>query len=417
MFLSLCCAVMLGQPNILVVVWDDIGVDRLPQYGLSADVPATPHLDAFLSGASWFPTALARPSCSPTRASMMTGRYPEKHGVGEALTGNVDFALPASELTLAEVFASSGYSTCLVGKYHLGNQTLLGGDPFHPIGAGFQCAGFTPGNPGDYFDWERISVTNTGVYVEETLNTYITTQVTDDAVVSLQTLPEPWFLWVGYHAAHKPFHVPPLHLHSRGNQTTALGQFLAMVEALDTETGRLLGAIPDNTVVVLVTDNGTPAQVSDLPSAKGSIRNGGTRVLMAFAGPGVDPGVGAGLATVDDVFPTVLDLAGVACPAVHLDGVSLVPAFSGTPARTEAYTSKFRLGGVDHQQRVVHEDEYSLLRFVDDAKERMYVLPVDPWELTSICTFCPQEPCCGVPFDLQPTYRQMREVIEANQLE
>ena len=212
-----------------------------------------------------------------------------------------------------------------------------------PNMAGYGHFAGTLGNlqlPENYFEWERIedgvAATSTG---------YATSVQVDDALAFIGTATEPWFCSVNFSAPHNPFHAPPQELHSEDlsqagdpNQNTR-PYFKAMVEALDTEIGRLLeglGAQADHTLVIFVTDNGTPTKaappVLPVDHAKGSMYEGGIHVPLIVRGPGVlVPGSACdALVDVTDVFATVAEVAGidpaaVLPPGVALDGRSLLP--------------------------------------------------------------------------------------------
>jgi arylsulfatase A-like enzyme len=335
--------------NVLVLVADDLGVELLSAYGPELDQPSTPVLDQLALDGVRFTHAWASPLCTPTRAALLTGRHSLRTGLGELLGGIQDtdlgsYGLPLGELTLPELLdqgSGGAWSTACIGKWHLGSLAV--GGALSPNLAGFDYFAGTLGNlqlPENYFEWERIedglSSTETG---------YATTVQVDDALAFIGQATEPWLCSVNFSAPHNPFHAPPPELHSVDlseagdpNQNTR-PYFKAMVEALDTELGRLLDGLGDDaahTLVIFVTDNGTPTKaalpVLPVDHSKGSMFEGGIRVPLIVRGPGVlFPGsVCDALVDVTDVFATVADVAGidpatVLPPGVTLDGRSLLP--------------------------------------------------------------------------------------------
>jgi arylsulfatase A-like enzyme len=230
------------------------------------------------------------------------------------------------------LLAAAGYRTAVIGKWHLANQ--CNGQMLHPLLVGFETHRGTVGNIGDYFAWEYwVDGVSQGL---ET--TYATTKVVDEALAVIASFGEqPWFVQVAFQAPHKPIHQPPPELTGitlQADSPPSLG-FRAVIEALDTELGRLLASLaPEvlrNTVVIVMSDNGTPGSlVQDqvFKPAKGSVHEHGSRVPLIIAGPRVPAGVQRfGLVQEVDVAMTVLDLAGAELPT--RDGLSVLPYLLG----------------------------------------------------------------------------------------
>ncbi|MFT4624959.1 MAG: arylsulfatase A-like enzyme [Myxococcota bacterium] len=329
-------------PNVLLVVADDLGVDFLSIYGATgAPVPATPTLDALASEGVRFADAWSSPLCSPTRSELLTGRRAWRWGLGTAVRHLDSIDFPPDAITLPEVLGP-GWGAAFVGKWH-----LTAGDPAltAPLDQGFDHWSGTLGNIGPensptrrsgqtYTEWERVEDGVLGLS-----KVYATTDTVDDALVQVRTLPEPWFVEVAFNAGHSPYHFPDPSLLSRDwrlGPSTQSFKFGAMIEALDTELGRLLTSLPpdvaDRTIVVFVGDNGTPGGVVPEP-AKGTVYQAGVHVPLLVRGPGVAAGVVVE-APVDlvDLPATVADLAGVGFPE-PVDGVSLVPCLSDPGCR------------------------------------------------------------------------------------
>lgn len=335
-----------GKPNILFVLTDDHGKDASAEYSLSADIPSTPNFSALANDGLVFDNLWVSPSCSPTRAALISGRY--GHQTNVLTPGN---ALPASEIVLQSFLktdsATSDYTSALIGKWH------LGGGQTGPNDFGIDhFAGITGGGVSDYFDWD-INVNGTTT----TTTSYATSELTDQAIdwVSAQT--QPWFLWLAYNAPHTPFHLPPANLHGRNlSGTTAdinanqRAYYLAAIEAMDTEFGRLMNSLPEavreNTIVIFIGDNGTPTQVKDQSvaqnGAKGSLFQGGVNTPMFMSGAGITRRGERenAIITQTDFFPTVVELAGGTLSS-YQDGQSFLTLLTNPalPQRDYSYTT------------------------------------------------------------------------------
>jgi arylsulfatase A-like enzyme len=323
-----------GAENVLIVVLDDVGVDKVSGWGLHPAAPATPRLDALAAAGVRFDRAYAEPSCSPTRAALLTGRHPSRTAVGRWIDPRPDLAgLPDAEVTLAEALkqAPDDWATAAIGKWHL--SVFAGGSPeLDPNRQGFDTfrgilgnpnmASTSDGQPRGHDHWERV-VDGTITWEDR----WLTSVQVDDALEVAAGLPEPWLLYVGLSAAHSPWTVPP-GLPTGG---TDAERFARIVTHLDGELGRLLDGLPEpaRTTVIVLSDNGTPGEVVTPPwdpaRAKGMLYEAGVRVPLIVAGPRVaSPGsVSTALVHVTDLFSTVLDVAGL--PLAELRGVDGSP--------------------------------------------------------------------------------------------
>jgi len=279
--------------NILVILADDLGVDLVGAYAEGADLPPTPNVDGLAADGVLFRNAWSDPVCSPTRATILTGQYGFRTRVGfgvdfEALEPGVD-ALSRTELTIPEMldaFTDGAYAHSAFGKWHLGTSGV--GDLASPNEAGFShyagaLSNFEP--PEGYYDWTRVE---DGVATPET--SYATTVNVDDALAWIATAPEPWFCYLAFNAPHSPFEVPPAALHTvdvSSGTTRVVAK--AMVEAMDTEIGRLLAGISATTTVIFLGDNGTSPGVVFPPftpdKAKGTLFEGGINVPLIVRSP------------------------------------------------------------------------------------------------------------------------------------
>jgi len=316
--------------NVLLIVVDDLGLDHLLTYGLATDAPPTPNIDTLATESVLFENAYTYAVCTPTRAAILTGRYGRRTGAVHPIQFlESTYELPVEEVTAPEMLRESPwfvYANSAIGKWHLGAIAGVSG-PLHPNLSGFDdhrgSAGNLPhnvlGGGTGYFFWEKV-INGTVTQSEE----YASSATTDDTLDRIDLMPEPWFAYVAYNAPHGPFHVPPPELHSYvgldGESPDHL-KYDAMVEALDSEIGRLLDSLaPDlraRTTVIFVGDNGTPTEVITPPfdstRGKNTPYDGGVQVPMLVSGPLVSqPGTTTtALVHAMDIYATMAHIAGV----------------------------------------------------------------------------------------------------------
>ena len=358
-----------GSGNVLILLIDDVGVDKVGAYG-APYAATTPQLDALARQGIRFDNAYAAPLCSPARAQLLTGRHGRRTGIGTITERDSNASeLPPAARTLPEALqhAPEPWSNGAIGKWHLAGHAAPDWET-HPNRQGFQHFAGTRGNPQykpdrGYAAWSR-NVNG----VVTTSDVYLTTGTVDDALARLEELPEPWLLYVAFNAAHVPIHLPPRRLLASPVPRGASGprQHDAMIEAMDTEIGRLLRDMDQQvlarTTIVALADNGTSrfgletGQGPPRNRIKDSVYQGGVRVPLIVTGPHVaNPGTTeAALVHITDLFPTVLDLAGMPTHGsleldgeiTALDGVSLVPLLRGgsMPDRL-VYTELFEPNG------------------------------------------------------------------------
>lgn len=319
-------AVVSTPPNILILIADDLGVEQLASFGIGSSPAVTPNLDQLAREGISFSNVWVQPTCSPTRATLLTGRYGFQTGVGVPPGGsdgdypgvarengiptleefaNFDISqkpheiyenigpvfekfskfyisadndylvsrpqsmgLPTSELTLPEVFRSSefAYATGVIGKWHLGDGR--NGWLQHPGNAGFDFYSVNMLNqPESFFAWYE----NTNGDLEQRTG-YTPTQKIDDAINWIgQQENNPWFLWLAFNLPHYPHHVPVVE--SLDTSSTEASDPRAaldvMTSRMDQEIGRLFEAIGEaeleNTIIVFIGDNGTTGEANDPP--------------------------------------------------------------------------------------------------------------------------------------------------------
>lgn len=302
-------------PNILFVIADDMGKDATPNYSEGQEKPQMPTLEMLANSGITFDNVWAYPVCSPTRASIITGKLGYHTGVLE-----VEQDISLSEESLHDFVKSQSngaYDTALIGKWHLSNNIT---DP-NNMGIDY-FSGIIGGGVSSYTNWKEVT---NGSRTDNT--SYTTTAFSSSAIDWISNREKPWFLWLAFNAPHTPFHLAPANLHQQGSlpsddasiAANPLPYYFSAIEALDKELGRVIAAIPnglENTIVIFLGDNGTPSQVIQTPyrlrRAKGSIHQGGINVPMVIAGAGVNrKGVReTALIQSTDLFTTIAQMAG-----------------------------------------------------------------------------------------------------------
>jgi arylsulfatase B len=371
-------------PNLVVVLLDDFGLDMAsfdassPCYDV-ADVENDaymPNIAALCESGLRFERAWASPTCSPTRAAILTGRHPYQTGVYAPVSAGhvLDLDTPTLPALLPR------YTAANIGKWHVS----LGADDPRRAGWG-HFAGLIAGALPSYTGWDR---TEDGTTAFET--GYATTVNVDDALAWLDTVgDEPFLLWLGFNAPHAPYHVPPGSDLEPYVEGAAHPWAAAMSEVLDAELGRLISEIVaqhrwEETVIVVMGDNGSTENTADSPfrpgRVKGSLYEGGLRVPLIVAGPGVTAGSTDALVSAVDLFPTLLELAGVAAP--ESDGIS----FASCLATGDCAGSGASLAQIDHDVTgtALRDDTHKLICFPDHAE--LYDLAQDPFESTDLGT-------------------------------
>ncbi len=393
-----------SYPNILFLIADDLGVDWGPCF---AEHDLMPNVERLCDNGVVFDRTYSTPSCAPTRATLLTGRYALRTRAGATRRHRPDDP-PNRNLSLEEIIIpevldqieGGNYRHAAFGKWHL-SDTFNGGLR-NPLLAGFQNYWGTF-SFADYFKWPRHDNGKRGGEVRK----YKTTAFVDDAISWIDdTGNRPWFAWVAFYNPHSPWHLPPLYLHdfdhldpnpdfasAKDDPSYAHAYFSAMLQALDTEIGRLLhfveSAVERDTYIVFIGDNGTSKGVA-VPDFgrnrfKSTIWEGGIHVPLVVSGPDiVEPGrrVSA-LVNSTDLFATVIELAQgrsvLEQSPVALDSISLVPYLRDrrTPALREwAFVDT----GNQHRKfrHAVIEGTYKLI--VQSESLRLYDLENDPYE-------------------------------------
>jgi len=380
------------KPNILLIVVDDLGYGDLGCYG--AKDLRTPHLDRLASEGVRFTDAYASaPVCSPTRAALITGRYPQRSGFEWVIRyKEKDRGLPASESSLPRLLKTAGYRTALFGKWHLGYK-----EEFAPNAHGFdEFFGFL-GADLDYWSHKDANG-DPGLYentklVEE--KGYLTDLITKRGVDFIEkNAKKPFFLEMAYNAPHWPFQTPDKPDDARdeksyGPEVGTRADYVKMVEHLDAGIGQLLKSLEKqqlsrDTLVIFFSDNGGERLSNNAPLFHGkyTLWEGGIRVPCLFRWPNVIPaGAVSGQAMITtDVAASILAAAGVARPADSPpDGEDILPILSKKRPVQER-TLFWRLPRPDEKfgQKAVRRGKW---KYVEDREMGLlFDLEVDPGE-------------------------------------
>ncbi|WP_435021332.1 sulfatase [Tundrisphaera sp. TA3] len=409
------------RPNVVLIVADDLGWADLGCYG--STYHKTPNLDRLAMQGTRFTHAYAAcPVCSPSRAAMLTGRYPARLHLTDWLPGRADRptqkmirpiirqALPLEETTIAEAVAAVGYDTATMGKWH------LGGDGFLPEQQGFavNVGGTATGSPpGGYFRFK------TPTLAARADDEYLTDRLGEEAAQYIDAhRDKPFFLYLPHYAVHTPLQARAEAIARYKAATPKAGSkqnnptYAAMMESLDDAVGRVLKALDDakladRTVVIFTSDNGglsvkegpgTPSTSNaPLRDGKGYLHEGGIRVPLIVRWPGVtQPGAITQVpASGQDLFPTVLTLAGTKpAPNATIDGVDLVPVLrgSGTPRREALfwhYPHYSNQGG--KPGGAILQGYRKLIENYEDGRLELYDVAIDPMEVDDLAADHPEE--------------------------
>lgn len=313
-----------AAPNIVLILCDDLGYGDLGCYGSGL---RTPNLDRMATGGVRFTNFCSADAlCSPSRASLLTGRYPTRVGVPYVLMPTDTGGLDPAETTLAAALKTRGYHTMCIGKWHLGRP-----EPYLPTNRGFD----------DYFGIPysndmnpRVLLRGTQV-VEQTADLdSLTPRYTAEAVRFIEAAKgSPFFLYMPQTYPHIPLGASP-----RFRGKSPLGLYGDVVEEIDWSVGEVLaalarGGVERDTLVLFTSDNGPWYQGSPgrLRGRKGTTYEGGIREPFLARWPGRIPEGRTvnGVASMMDIFPTVARLSGAALPSRRLDGIDIWPMLSG----------------------------------------------------------------------------------------
>jgi len=399
-------------PNVILILIDDMGWTDLSCYG--STFYETPNIDLLAaSGMRMTSGYSACTVCSPTRAAVMTGKYPARLHITDWIAGhNRPFAklnvpdwwqyLPHEETTIAESFKAAGYATCHIGKWHLGKEA------YWPRTQGFDIniGGNHRGQPPSYFfPYERDNIKLPGLS-EGKPGEYLTDRLTDEAIAFVSAhKDQPFLLYLPHYGVHTPLQAKPEKIakyQAKANPARPQhnATYAAMIESLDEGIGRLMTHLDnlqlrDNTIVVFTTDNGglelNQVTANDpLRAGKGSAYEGGVRVPLIVSFPGrIRVASTSDVPAMSiDLFPTLVELCGVAPkPQPAWDGVSIAPVLleKGAVNREALYWHypHYHPGGAT-PYGAVRTGDWRLVEFYEDGKVELYNLASDIGETNDL---------------------------------
>lgn len=412
-------------PNIVFILTDDLGYHDLGVTG--STFYETPHIDRIaLEGIQFVNGYATCQVCSPSRASIQTGKYPARlkitDWIGAAagtgwkrntrlLPPQYQRQLPADEVTLAEAFAAAGYKTFFAGKWHLGDQGSFPEDHGFEINIGGHHRGSPPGGFFSPYDNPKLKDGPAGEYLPLRLG-----QETADFIAANRD--QPFLAFLSFYAVHAPLETTrprwEKYRQKALAQATPAHRFLfdrtlpvrqvqdhpvyaGLLEATDEAVGLVLDrldelGLTDNTIVVFTSDNGGVSAgdakaTSNLPlrGGKGRQWEGGIREPFFIRFPGVvQPGSKSDVPAIGtDFFPTLLELCQLPlCPEQHVDGVSLAPVLRGEtlPARSLFwhYPHYGNQGG--EPSSIILQEPWKLIHYYEDGRRELYDLATDPGE-------------------------------------
>ena len=395
-----------ARPNILFILTDDQGWPTLSCYG--GKLVRTPHLDALAQQGMRFNAAYVMPQCTPTRAALLTGQHTARNRLWHVIGNHYNYPmarmrepvyadnLPRETFTVAKGLRAAGYTTGIIGKWHLNTN------------ADGNYTGLRPEAATHYgFD---VSITTNGG--EQATGDKGVNRFTDEAVKFITARKDqPWFLYLAHHTVHGPVVAPPetvAKFRAGGAPEKGLhnATYLAAIEHMDASIGRLLSALDtlgqrERTLVVFLSDNGGVHQIYDaapftgadsaarttpttlqvvteefsnapLRAGKGSHYEGGIRVPCLVRWPGVVPAgqVSDTPVHVTDWLPTLFDAAGATAPATHVvDGVSLLPLLRSGALPTRAlfwYLPLYEVRWGGTPCTIIREGDWKLIEFFGD---------------------------------------------------
>ena len=373
-----------ARPNVVLIITDDMGYADLGSYG-ATDI-RTPHIDGLArDGARLTQFYANAPTCTPTRAGLITGRWQQRvdleYPLGMVRPADYDRGLPATGRTLPQLMKNAGYATALVGKWHLGwkpefSPTRHGFDYFFGLKAGFHdfYTHTTPDTPapGGRDLWENDSLVDVAGYT--------TDLVTDRSVRFIErNARRPFFIDVAYNAPHWPYQRPDMpsvardsgrHLRPWDDSTSTRADYAAMVERVDAGVGRILATLDrlglrENTIVIFTNDNGGEWLSRNTPlfHHKFTVCEGGIRVPMIARWPGV---IRAGTVSQQvgitmDLTRSILAAARAPVPAdLGLDGVDILSILAGRAPEVER-TLYWRILNPPRRQSAIRSGDWKMV--------------------------------------------------------
>jgi len=431
------------RPNIVFLLVDDLGWNDVGCYG--STFYETPNIDRLAKEGIRFTNAYAScPVCSPTRASILTGKYPTRLNITDWIPGadpknrqllgtKDNNELPLAEITLAETLKEAGYQTGFLGKWHLGEKG------YYPENQGFDLnkGGHSAGQPASYFypyknkrkHWDVPGLEN-GEAGE-----YLTDRLTKEANQFIETNKnQPFLLYLAYYNVHTPIQAKPTlvakYEQKKGTITSSTKAdfkseraantkqkqdnpaYAGMVQSVDESVGNIMKklahlGLSKNTIIIFTSDNGglttlpkkrkAPTSVVPLRAGKGWLYEGGIRVPTIIKWAGVVPknSINDKPIISTDFYPTILDMANLPkLPSQHKDGESIVPLFQPNnkfSSRALYWHYPHYHGSLNRPSAAIRVGDYKLIEWFEDGALELYNLKLDVGEQENLVETMPDK--------------------------
>ena len=438
------------KPNVIFILVDDLGWNDLGYTG--STFYESPNIDKLSKDSFEFKTAYAASSvCSPTRASIMTGKHPARVNITDwipgldpknrPLLGPQDLhQLPLNETTIAEKLKKSGYKTFYAGKWHLGSEG------YYPEENGFDIniGGFEKGSPmGGYYSPYKNPKLSDGPEGE-----YLTDRLTNESISFIENhnKNQPFVLFLSFYNVHTPIQPNLKHVNyfkekldsmddnkvrvrEEGEAISLLNQvnhnYASMVYAMDENVGRLINSLKENNLyndalIIFTSDNGglstlgrvAPTSVFPLRAGKGWLYEGGIRIPQLIKTPGNSKNVKIEDVTVSyDLFPTILDYAGLKSET-EIDGKSLMPILKGESKidREDVFWHfPHYHGSLWKPGSAIRHGDWKLVQHFESNTVELYDLKSDIGEMNDLSSNFPEKTQ-----DLLNRLNNLREETNAN---
>lgn len=385
---------LIENPNILLIIADDMGKDATPGYSEGNIKPNMPNLESMITDGIIFENFWTNPICAPTRAGILTGKYGVHTNVLNAEDMSTISLDEESVQSRLDAETNNAYAHAVIGKWHLSDQSNGGRDNPNLMGVDYY-AGAIQGAVNNYNEWQlTINGSN------ESSTEYVTEKYTDLAIDWINGQNQPWFCWLAYNTPHTPLHVPPTGTHSQGNlpddeatiENDPLPYYMAMIENMDYEMGRLLNSIPvselEKTIIIFVGDNGTTRSVIQSPytnpQSKGTLYNGGLNTPFIISGMPVSRKNVRDYSLINntDLFATVLGFAGASVSKINnsVNYSSIINTESDE--RNYLYTD-ITLETDDVSGWAIRNSTYKLINWYD-GEQALFNLAEDPYESNNL---------------------------------
>ncbi len=405
-------------PNVIVILVDDLGETDLACYG--SRFYETPNIDQLAKDGVRFANGYSACTvCSPTRAALLTGKYPARLHLTDWIAGHErpkaklkipDWQkfLPFEEITLAEQFKAAGYATASIGKWHLTPGLKEGDEAYYPEKHGFDVnvGGYARGQPPSYVAPYKIPTLPEGPAGE-----FLTDREANETAKFIEANKDkPFFVYLPHYAVHTPLGGKPevvAKYQAKTAKTADLKQknatYAALIESVDDSVGKIRATLrklklEQNTIIVFTGDNGGLLPVTENSPyrvGKGSAYEGGVRVPLIVTWPGVTKGaqVEATPAITMDLYPTLLELAGVKPMQSLVDGISLAPLLrSGAKPDRDAifwHYPHYHPGGATPYS-AIRSGDLRLVHFYEDGRDELYDLAHDVGETKDLAAAQPE---------------------------